>query len=431
MAGFNDLPNELIQEILNHIQPEDIENFVMMSKHVYCLSDEVVQQHTEMKARYSTYGCDENKGVSPARLLNGILLNPQIAYYVKDLELSTWFFENPFGDDYLPTDGFYLSDRAFTEHITERFQHAARKSAPPGEAAEWIQCVEDGDRDSIVALLLPLLTNVQTITINTSRASAVKTVSTLGRLVDTSTINGLCGLKNVTINGNDKSGDWKIVKSLMCLPSMRSIKATWLDKYGKGCTSSATSNVEELTLENCAITRKSLLNFLRAFTSLRKVRFESETTKRLLKPDSIRRALLTHARWTLQDLTIFFTDNKQSPPAMGSLRGFKMLKQVETSIKLLYDYDNVYLREMLAHVLPRSIETLVLWEDRSIDHASLEGLVSQVQKHKVLHMPLLRLLEVRLHGYFFDIDISGRDKKYALQLIKQCNEVGVELRFWP
>ena len=48
MACFADLPNELVLEVLEMVLPEDLENFVQMSKHVFLIARPVLESHRQL-----------------------------------------------------------------------------------------------------------------------------------------------------------------------------------------------------------------------------------------------------------------------------------------------------------------------------------------------------------------------------------------------
>ena len=55
MASFSSLPNEMIREVARHVMPKDIENFSLASKRIYAVNLPFLEEHRELRERYSAF----------------------------------------------------------------------------------------------------------------------------------------------------------------------------------------------------------------------------------------------------------------------------------------------------------------------------------------------------------------------------------------
>ena len=71
MAIFSDLPNELVLCIWGYvIEPDDVESFALVSKRIYSLSSQFMNEHASLKRQYSKIWISYRQGnYEPADLL--------------------------------------------------------------------------------------------------------------------------------------------------------------------------------------------------------------------------------------------------------------------------------------------------------------------------------------------------------------------------
>ena len=87
MAHFASLPNELIHEILKHVQPEDLEDFAQLSHNVFRLAVPFLEKHRALIRQYHTLRNPPGPG-SIANLLNTVIADPRVGSYMKKVELG-------------------------------------------------------------------------------------------------------------------------------------------------------------------------------------------------------------------------------------------------------------------------------------------------------------------------------------------------------
>ena len=168
MADFSRLPNEMISEIWGNIhEPEDVESFALVSKHVYAIGRPFVEEHNKLKKDFGfiEIGPDMDP-CAPASLLKEVLLRPRIALYVTHLAFGRFRYEwDDSGDD---GDEWPKIDHVpYPDDVMALFIETIRKSSfvQRNETPHWITSVEQGNEDPIVALLCTLLPNLIMVTL--------------------------------------------------------------------------------------------------------------------------------------------------------------------------------------------------------------------------------------------------------------------------
>ena len=169
MAQLSDLPNELLCEIIGHVMPEDIESFAQTSKHIRSVFGSTLEEHRRNIRKYWLFfGLATPETVEP--LLKDVLANPRIGRYVEFVELYGvpredlgvfWGSEREkwagFGSvkNGIGTSGEELSLQQIHAAVNES------KLLDPGHLNEARQQVDKGEKDILLALLLPLLPNLK------------------------------------------------------------------------------------------------------------------------------------------------------------------------------------------------------------------------------------------------------------------------------
>ena len=200
MAKFSDLPNELIIEIWSHVlQPRDIENFASVSKMIRSLSGKTLLEHRKLTRQFSTFEIGgPNSRSYPAGLLKEILTNPRVALYIKHVFINylhdNWESKEKGVNTLMAFDpeagenGPHYRHTPYADEDMELFKQAMKRSRQFlhfSEEKNTCQCtrpdaeypighlnenIEHGYNYPIVILLLLLLTNLKSITVERSRA---------------------------------------------------------------------------------------------------------------------------------------------------------------------------------------------------------------------------------------------------------------------
>lgn len=177
MASFSDLPNEMVREVARHVMPEDIENFSLVSKRIYAVNLAFLEEHRELRERYSAFELLEKTAFdgrrlrkSPIRiasvtsncasettlsnLLIDILANGRRARYIKELRLDGWFLH-----------WVYVRQKhiPYAEEHFVLFKQALSIYVLPTQLEKWVEELESGNEGPIVSLLLILLPDLNSI----------------------------------------------------------------------------------------------------------------------------------------------------------------------------------------------------------------------------------------------------------------------------
>ena len=112
-----DLPNEVLEEVLRHVCPDDIENFAGTCHLVRKLAAPVLKTHYELKSKYGgRVNVGSRKYLHPAQLLAAIIENPKVSDYVKSLTLD-WDFNHKYDTNDERCAGLLLKNHRFSEQL--------------------------------------------------------------------------------------------------------------------------------------------------------------------------------------------------------------------------------------------------------------------------------------------------------------------------
>lgn len=423
MAQFGDLPKELVIMIAERVLPEDIESFALTSPTIYSLAASAIRDHCEKGQKYEHCVCVGFP--SPlSKLLDEVLLCPDIAFYIKRITIDTWL------NCWLPIGPITSPHPPFSADKLLRLKDAAVKLALPGEQKSLTAGIETGDEDYIIAMLLVLLRNVQCLTLGRIGYSHEKFTATLQRISKTPGTPALLKLKEVTLNNEFSGPDpnaWLAIKLFAVLPAMESITAmevevdesTTDDEYRLQPYS---SGVTSLVFRACSIDSKRLYEFLEGFKALRHFTYTCvDDGHRPFEPFWIRIALLAHAKTSLTYLDL--RSGVAASSILGSLRELKALQRLNTDLELLVGFVGSP-RKQLADVLPLSIEQIHLHDFDFGSPKTIENLITRAAEDKREHLPNLKELRVTL--YMSQMNTTDREA-IVVRMQPKCRDAGFDL----
>ena len=169
MAGFDDLPNEIILETLRFVLPEDLENFAQASKRVFLLAKPFLERHRQLIRRYKRV-CSRPPfqvlGTIPS-LLRDIFKNPSIRRYVRDVELGslvTTYTGNIQNDTFDEDEALYKQQFDLVDAVVNQSNDPDIKSLY--HATKWqSQSSKFGYAALLIALHLTLLPNLNRLSV--------------------------------------------------------------------------------------------------------------------------------------------------------------------------------------------------------------------------------------------------------------------------
>lgn len=435
MADFSRLPNEIISEIWGKVQePEDVESFALVSKHVYAIGEPFVDEHNKLKKKFSFFKADSLISVSgPAFLLEQVLLRPRIALYVT--HLSTGCFSQSWAvssDEDLSDDD---DEQPYNGHV--RYPHKAmalfirtiRRSSfvPKNQTSCWIRSVKEGDEDPIVALLCMLLPNLVVLTLRDNGFDALISQETILRIAEAEKTAFLTRL--VTVNFVCRPAyhpmDWNWLRAFAALPSVQSIHFDEMGHVECGKMFgdaqrfvSDSYSIRELAFTNSGFPLKVFFNVLESIKGLKRFSYvDLKAAARQFASFWIPLALLANAKHSLECLTILCPQAQEG--VLGTLREFTSLKELKTSVRHLTPGDNC---DFLANLLPHSIEKIHLDTRYYWPHPIVPRLVEDIVEAKSRLIPHLKTLKLVTEG---SVGVDSITKS----LEEKCQNVGIELTF--
>ena len=426
MAQFASLPNELIREILQLVQPEDFENLAQVSRNVYSLASPFLKQHRALIRKYHTLSNDAGPS-AVATLLRTVIADPRIGSYVREVELDE---ELEFSDESDEED-------LYTEEELETFTKAALDSKclkRPSEGGVlderefWADQIKDGDEDILLAILLPLLPNLAALSLGNKIKQLQWSDSTVESAAS-ATKPTLCKLTRICLTTASHLYGHSLTKiqKFCALPSVRVLTAP--GAYGVDCLPNISldikSNVTDLNLWESCIDSKVLYEFLSSFERLQSFTYSSTCASNGVPHDSflVRSSLLVHCKATLRSLTLL-DPGLTEPSFMGSLRAFEVLEEVYTEWSFLLLKNSTEVPRLNEH-LPASLVRLKIHDSMSYGKILYEGVI-----RSALHASQHRLQSLKELGF------GGSLVGYSLETIdqylrKRCLDMGITLNFSP
>ena len=404
--------------------PEEIENFALVSKHIYAVGSPFIMEHNKLKKEFSIFETGPNTRASaPAYLLKNVLLRPRVALYVTHLSIGHpqigWQDSNNAGYDDITYSNNWPKTRhdPYPDDEMALFIEAIRNASSVRRDAveERIQYVKDGDEDEILALLPLFLPNLTTMTLN-NEGNSESFVKTIQRIALDGQQRFLTRLKTVCLQGDfsldnyDLDMDW--LEVFCNLPLLHAIHfksiGIWknVDAFHKFIRGS--SNITELTFVESLVHRETTLEILIALRKLS-----------CMEPGIGAHALLAHAKHSLDPLTLTICQTEGCP--LGTLCDFTALRELETNIHLLVLGTTF---EKLPDLLPASIEQFHLHMRGHQRCDSVPSLVKSFMQEKSQRLPNLKALKLIWEA---EMGITQANKDLFETLKETCQDVEIEL----
>lgn len=427
MAHFASLPNELVREMIKFVQPEDLEKFALLSPNVFALAFPFLVEHRALIRKYRTLRNDTGPG-SIAALLKTVITNPLIGSYVQKVELGPLVeARHAVGSD---------PAVVYSEEELEIFTRAALASECLQKPSEgdvlderefWLDEIKGGGEDILLAILLPLLPNVATLSVVADSSRTQRFDSALKRAASAAKPT-LSKLTHIRLNPRMPNGYHLAETQKFCsLPSVKVLTAP--NAYGLHgldvLSPNRSSGVTHLKLWENRSHSELLYEFLRGFPNLQSFTY-SHARSNYQGPEAflIRSSLLAHCKSTLQSLTLlapFCNDTS----FMGSLRGFESLREVYTEWSFLIVMTGINRGPRLNENLPDSLVWLKIHDSDSRERYLYEQMIENAQYAREHRVQKLK------HLVF-----GGKWVRWSLDTIdgglkETCKNMGITLMFSP
>ena len=361
MAGFSNLPTEIVVEIWKYIFiPDDIESFARISTKAYTCGEPFLREHRHLKAKYgSIANGSPNLGPNGSvlfPLLKDILLQLHLALYDRRFHVTSYLTSwEDWKTEWIGRSRTYsipehmernnrLRHVSYPSEDLELFVSAIRSARDllPGNSEDWCEEVREGNEDRVNALLLTMLPNIEELSLQhiKCRTKIYETLQHIQWLSDTPLLLHLDRVYLTRFPG--MSDDMSIIGPFLGLPSVKSIKCDAVDdlKYhydhkdrseiDRLCFDSRKSNVESLEFMNCQSIARGLPHILKRTKHLRDLIYHNLKRDRIFSREvsAVCIELEKHTKDSLRTLLIntAFAFNLGDPIALQRFKKIKVCR---------------------------------------------------------------------------------------------------------
>lgn len=388
-----DLPNELLEAILDRVAPNDIENFTSSCKLIHSLATKILQEHKVLKRAFTRV--ESNRGPFSANQFSGllyqVLIEPLKADYVQQVLIDGWH------------DYFLYSNLKM-----EAFKEAVKNtdSIPFEEKEQWVSQIEAGDENPVLALLLPRLHYLTSMKISLRSMVDEFMFQTVERVVKDPRSPSLSRLQQVEISGaNLPMHSLGLLTVFAGLPSVISLKACGLDADGSSWDRDfslipQSSNLRDLTLEHCTFSCSAMFNLIKSAKSLRSFTYSLPEDRRNNTTSSFiqaRAALLQDAWVSLEELSLRQPYFNPAPTNRTecSFKSWQKLRVLTINYAYLMSNKIRTTDDAASLLLPASLEVLNLFGCCIRSPEWFKDLVAWVARVKEREVPCLKELSFK------------------------------------
>lgn len=395
--SFNTLPNELIYQISQRVQPADLESYGCTSHRVRNIAAPFVQEHRQLKSQY-TQVCLSH--AAAAELVYDICARPWIALYPQSLEVKSnrnWrTLENPRN-----------RDRAQVERITIKrtlIKEADIKDLllkpgliPIHDVGRWLAEISRGEEDHLFALLLASLPNVERLVVRLDQMRMEQMKDMVRSIKLQPTLphrpKALSKLSDARILEREgaSSCDLELFPLLASLPGLKSLYGrnlvgNYRQCYRDGWLSypGASPTITHISLETCGMSVEGLEMLCGSINALRSFKYIAHRAGWGLYRFS---DTFKAAQSTLEELVL--STGAGESRYIGSLRGFTALKHLTVDSGMLVQRAKM---QRAVEFLPASIETATL-AGNSLTKPQEQQFLGDLYRPS-FHYPKLRALYV-------------------------------------
>ncbi|KAI4178631.1 MAG: hypothetical protein L6R41_008304, partial [Letrouitia leprolyta] len=402
MARFIDIPLELVHQIVNLVQPDDIDSLVLTSKHFYSALSLLLVEHRALRRQYTVvshtakavpHSQEELSSVHLLpQLLKTIIHRPSIGFYIKKIVLrgieTGWFTPD---DDSSFYDSYeWVLNPPCSEEDCDLFKRAASQflllspdDVERPEIKQWHEDIDGGEHAALLGLIMLHCPNLTILDMDNRGGHANAVFCLFHDINNSGDFRFLSQLRCVHVEQSEGGhGDWDEcitrLTPLLALPAMDSIEACHMmggeHDYIFSPIPYRGSSIRFITFTDCAFSGRWFFEFLEGTKQLK-----SLTVHRTIVDDFwLRAALLTFARESLQHLSLRSNSGKleedQECRYIGLLKPFTALQVIELDAMALKSPNAGAASELEAH-LPPSLQSLTL----VLGEGSMEGLGSKLE----------------------------------------------------
>lgn len=396
--SFTALPNELIYQISQRVQPDDLESYGRTSHRIKNIAAPFVQEHRELKAQYTKISLNH---VAAANMLYEMSARSWIRLYPTYLEVKanrSWrtLEKPPNKERAAQVEAIVLKRSLVGEEDTKDLLRRTRL-VPVDEMDHWIEEIERGDEDYLFALMLACLPNLERIIVRLdhTRLEQVKDMIRVIKRQPTSANHPRALSKLADARVLEREGshtcDLELFPLLASLPGIqilhgRNLVGMYRECYRDGWPTypGASPTITQISLETCGMSVEGLEKLCDSIKGLRSFRYVAHRSGWGLHRIS---DLLKNAHPTLEELAL--STGSGESRFIGPLRKFTALRHVTVDSDMLIQRGKM---QRAVDVLPASIETATL-AGNSLTRPFEEQFLADLYRPS-FHYPNLRRLSV-------------------------------------
>ena len=402
MPQLIELPNEVLERIIESFLPDDIDNFSISCRQFYALSAAKFPKHKEMKHLYAYASCSRDGSGSftfehPVFLLQTLCENPHIANYIKTL----WI------EDYLLTKKAVETANDILEEVQAIVQSYNRLLSTE-ERDRWAKDFLFGFDDGYTALIAMMLPCLEKLVIEDDGAlrdmhRLHKAHSRSRPLSGTMTLSKLSRVELTYGGGAFENGYADDILFYASLPSIRYLRVTGLNDVKWAtlwASTEAESTLTVLILDGCEIHPQNLERIIGSTTALQEFSNRcflpnGEGSFHIYpscyvpdkNPEEILRSLLQFSKHSLVQLDL--TDWAHKPREsiyrglyMGSLQDFQALKNLRVEYRMFVEgIGHTVKTHRMIDLIPVSLESVTL-TGPMLDRKSMAKLIEGLGEYR-------------------------------------------------
>ncbi len=401
MARITDLPNEVLLMIVKRLLPDDIESATLACGAVYRASQRILEQHRRLKDEFEFYrAMNVGEGRTLIDLAIRVVLEPEVAFYIKKLELCAKFSQK------------LADDKEAFNRISSNIKLFATRR----ELRQWRGSFLEGQNEGFVPMFLLILPNLKELRLGPASTCYEIFKPTIHRDPRPDLVKmRISNLEHVYVGNDSQAGGHRLdlITTFARLSSVHSIEATRVietEGYWR-MPEPCSLELRTLKLRNCQIPPKIMFDFLRAFKALQKFSsdaksvdddigeiacpHENDGSGGFIEPYWARLALELFAKDTLERLTLRSRSLKSAD--MGDITSFPRLQYLNTEISTLFPRVRRTTSGgywYLAALLPPSIEHVRLHNISRDKRVQASLLALGLLETKTERVPFLKMLEL-------------------------------------
>lgn len=443
MATFQDLPPEVILEILDLMHLPEFESLVHVDRKLRNLAGPFFKTHRDSKLKCQSFRYVEQGG--KIRLLYDVLFRPRAAYYLENLSSGSCFEQ---WQSLLPKSIDRATHNRYPTNMVDMVTRAVMTSdsIPHDEKYEWVHAIEIGDEGPVMALLCTLLPNLKVFEVEADVVSQRYFAACLQQSLQRQS-GFFSSLEYIRVDSDIEhytveSELHRSMKLICQLPSLRVLGFMYAGQ-GNGIDQARDAlrnlpgqpiKLSRISLQGCTSDQQIVDSMLDCTTQL--INFDyipmASGITDVAYIDAILDSLLTHAKHSLQCLRLRGFEGQtrsHEPHHGGNLKHFTSLRTVELDASVLLGTPAMG-RHSIITELPKSVQDVTLHEDPlrdSLYKDQFRGvdpyltMLHELLKKKGISLPRLQSLRlVLLSGTFRALSQS------TLNLAMRS--IGVELK---